>query len=145
MLTTAIHATGIAFMAFATVSIRVRMESRNRLSLRHVFAIIIGVVGLLLAALYEIEVALWAAAYWWFGTLNSPEEAILYFVDSIGARGASGFLLECHWRTMAHWRRRTACTVWHQNGLQFIVMQAYWALVIRPHCVKIWYSCGLMA
>jgi hypothetical protein len=50
----------------------------------------IGVVRLLLAALYEIEAALRAAAYWWFGTLNSPEEAILYSVDSIGARGASG-------------------------------------------------------
>jgi hypothetical protein len=32
--TMAIHATGIAFMAFATVRMRVRMESVNRLSVR---------------------------------------------------------------------------------------------------------------
>jgi hypothetical protein len=36
----------------------------------------IGVVRLLLAALYEIEAALRATAYLWLGTLNSPEEAI---------------------------------------------------------------------
>ena len=66
-LTMAIHATAIAFMAFAIVRIRVRMESLNRLRLHHVFAImigLIGVVGLLLAALHGIEAALWAAAYW---------------------------------------------------------------------------------
>lgn len=104
-------------MAFATVSVRVRMESRNRLSWRHVFAIMIGVVGLLLAALYEIEAALWAAAYWWFATLNSPEEAILYFVDSIRTRGPSGFMVECHWQTMASLEATDGSTVWHQNGL----------------------------
>jgi hypothetical protein len=63
-LTMAIHATSIAFMAFAAVSIRIRMESLNRLVLRHVFAImigLIGVVGLLLAALYGMEAALWVS------------------------------------------------------------------------------------
>ncbi len=40
------------------------MESLNRLVLRHVFAImigLIGVVGLLLAALYGMEAALWVS------------------------------------------------------------------------------------
>jgi hypothetical protein len=50
----------LAFLAFATASIRVRIENLNRLSLRHVLAIQIGVidvVGLLLAALRGIEAA----------------------------------------------------------------------------------------
>src|SRR5215472_12614033 len=84
--TMAIHGTGIAFMAFATMRIRVRVESLDRPSLRHVLAIIIGligVVGLLLAALHGMEAALWAAAYWWLGAVNLPGEAILYSVDSI--------------------------------------------------------------
>ena len=88
-LTMAIHATGIALMAFATVRIRVRMESLNRLSLHHVFAImigLIGVVGLLLAGLHGIEAAVWATAYWWLGALDSPGEAILYSVDSMSTR-----------------------------------------------------------
>jgi hypothetical protein len=79
------------------------MESRNHLSLRHAIAIVIGligVVGLLLAVLHGIEAALWAAAYWWLGALNSPGEAILYSVDSISTRGASGLMLEHHWRMM---------------------------------------------
>jgi hypothetical protein len=50
--TIAIYTTGMAFVAFATERIRVRLESLNRLSLRRVFAIVIGligVVGLILA------------------------------------------------------------------------------------------------
>jgi len=70
--TMAIHATGIAFMAFTTVRIRDRMESLSRLRLRHWLATVvalIGVVGLLLAALHGIEAAVWAAAYWWLGAI----------------------------------------------------------------------------
>jgi hypothetical protein len=66
-LTMAIHTTGIAFLALATERIRVRLESVNRLNLRRVFAIVIGlmgVVGLLLAAPNGTEAALRAAAYW---------------------------------------------------------------------------------
>ena len=103
VLTIAIHATGIAFLAFATERIRVRLESLNRLSLRRVFGIVIGligVVGLLLAALHGTEAALWAAAYWWLGAFNSPGKATLYSVDSISTRGASGIMLERHWRMM---------------------------------------------
>ena len=71
--------------------------------MHHVFAIMIGliaVVGLLLAALHGMEAALWAAAYWWLGAINLPGEAILYSVDSISTRGASGLMLERHWRTL---------------------------------------------
>src|SRR5215471_9572610 len=103
VLTIAIHTTGVIFMAFATVRIRVRLESVDRTELRHVFAINIGliaVVGLLLAALHGIEAAVWAAAYWWLGALNSPVEALLYSVDSMSTRGASGLVLEHHWRMM---------------------------------------------
>jgi len=79
-LTMAMHATGVIFMALAGVSIRARIESQNHLTLRRVAAIqigLIGTVGLLLAALHGVEAALWAAAYWWLGALNSPADAIL--------------------------------------------------------------------
>ena len=72
VLTIAIHTTGVIFMTFATVRIRVRLESGNRLELRHVFAINIGLiamVGLFLAALHGIEAAVWAGAYWWLAQL----------------------------------------------------------------------------
>ena len=58
-----------------------------------------GVVGLLLAVLHGIEAGFWAAAYWWLDALASPEEAVLYSLDSITTRGASGLTLPQHWRS----------------------------------------------
>ena len=64
-LTIATHVAGMLLVALTGVSIRARIESRNRLTLRHMAAIqigVIGAVGLLLAALHGLEAALWAAA-----------------------------------------------------------------------------------
>jgi hypothetical protein len=58
------------------------------------------VIGLLLAALHGIESGIWAAAYLWLGALDSPIDALLYSVDSMSTRGASGLALEQHWRMM---------------------------------------------
>jgi len=119
------------------VRIRVRMESVNRFSLHHVFAIMIGliaVVGLLLAALHGMEAALWAAAYWWLGAINLPGEAILYSVDSISTRGASGLMLERHWRTMGALEAADGMLLFGiSTAYIFTVMQAGWGLMIRPH------------
>jgi hypothetical protein len=101
-LTIAIHATSVTFMVFVLHSFRVRLESRS-LTLTRVFAIVIGTItamGLLLAALHMIEAAIWAAAYLWLGALGSLETAILYSVDSIVTRGASGLTLQSHRQMM---------------------------------------------
>ena len=58
---------------------------------------VVGGVGLLLAVLHGIEAAIWAAAYVWLGALNFPKDAILYSLDSMTTRGASGLMLEQHW------------------------------------------------
>jgi hypothetical protein len=50
----------------------------------------ITTLGLMLAPLHATEAAIWAAAYLWLGALGSPEAAILYSVDSMATRGASG-------------------------------------------------------
>ena len=57
-------------------------------------------MGLLLAALHGIEAALWAAVYLWLGALGSPETAILYSLDSMATRGASGSMLQAHWQML---------------------------------------------
>ena len=104
--------------------------------MHHVFAIMIGliaVVGLLLAALHGMEAALWAAAYWWLGAVNLPGEAILYSVDSISTRGASGLMLEHHWRMMAALEAADGMLLFGiSTAYIFTVMQAYWGLMIRP-------------
>jgi hypothetical protein len=99
---------------------------------------LIGVVGLLLAALHAIEAAFWAAAYWWLGALNSPGEAILYSIDSISTRGASGLILERHWRMMGALEAMDGMLLFGiSTAYVFTTMQAYWVLMTRPPGVKI--------
>jgi len=133
--TMALHATGIAFMAFATVSIRSWLAGENRIKLHHVFAILIaliGLVGLLLAALHGVEAALWAAAYWWLGALHSPAEALLYSVDSISTRGASGLILDHHWRMIGALEAVDGMLLFGiSTAYIFTVMQDYWSLMAR--------------
>jgi hypothetical protein len=97
-----IHSIGITFLAMVLWWISRFLET-DRLRTHHLFAILVGLigaVGLLLAALHGIEAALWAAAYLWVGALASPSDAILYSIDSMSTRGASGLILERGWRLM---------------------------------------------
>ena len=136
-LTIAMHGAGVISMALVGVSIRARIESRNHLTLRHVAAIQIGLiaaVGLLLAALHGMEAALWAAAYWWLGALNSPSDAILYSVDSMSTRGASGLTLEPHWRLIGALEAMDGMLLFGiSTAYIFAIMQAYWSLMTRRH------------
>jgi hypothetical protein len=136
-LTIAIHAMGLSFMAIGLLSIRVRTESRS-LSLRRAFAIAIGMIsaiGLLLAVLHGIEAAFWAAAYLWLNALASPEAAILYSVDSMSTRGASGLMLEQHWRMMGALEAFDGMLLFGiSTAFIFAVMQVFWPiLVTRRH------------
>jgi hypothetical protein len=95
---------------------------------------LIAVVGLLLAALHGMEATVWAAAYWWLGAVNLPGEAILYSVDSISTRGASGLMLEPHWRMMGALEATDGILLFGiSTAYIFTVMQAYWGFMIRPH------------
>jgi len=93
---------------------------------------LIAVVGLLLAALHGIEAALWAAAYWWLGALSSATDAILYSVDSMSTRGASGLVLEPHWRMMVALEATDGMLLFGiSTAYIFAVMQDYWSLMTR--------------
>ena len=101
-----------------------------------VFAIVIGAIttmGLLLAALHMIEAAIWAAAYLWLGALGSPEAAILYSVDSIATRGASGLMLQPHWQMMGALEAANGVLLFGiSTAFIFTVMQFYYQpLVFR--------------
>jgi hypothetical protein len=128
-LTIAIHATGVTFMVAVLHSIRVRLEIRG-LRLPYLIAIVIGDVtamGLLLAALHGIEAALWAAAYLWLGALGSPETAILYSLDSMATRGASGFMLQPHWQMLGALEAADGMLLFGiSTAFIFTVMQFYY-------------------
>jgi hypothetical protein len=128
-LTIAIHATGVTFMVAVLHSIRVRLEIRG-LRLPYLIAIVIGDVtamGLLLAALHGIEAALWAAVYLWLGALGSPETAILYSLDSMATRGASGFMLQPHWQMLGALEAADGMLLFGiSTAFIFTVMQFYY-------------------
>ena len=131
-LTIAIHATGVVMMAIVGLGIRARLEIRN-LGLRHVILIVtggVGAVGLLLAVLHGIEAAIWAAAYVWLGALDSPKDAILYSLDSMTTRGASGLMLEPHWQMMGALEAADGMLLFGiSTAYLFAVMQVYWPVL----------------
>jgi hypothetical protein len=135
-LTIAIHAAGVATMALVLVDVHHRIASRH-LGLKHVFAILIGLigaVGLLLAVLHGIEAGFWAAAYCRLGALGSLQDAILYSVDSITTRGASGLALQPHWSLMGALEATDGMLLFGiSTAFVFAVMQAYWPILTEAH------------
>lgn len=134
-LTIAIHATGVTFMVTIMHDFRVRLEIRSR-RLSHVTAIVIcsiTAVGLLLAALHAIEVALWAAVYLWLGALASPDTAILYSLDSMATRGVSGSMLQPRWQMLGALEAADGMLLFGiSTAFIFTVMQLYYQrLVLR--------------
>ena len=131
-LTIAIHAMGVVIMALVGLEIRVRQENQN-LGLRDVILIVIGgvgAVGLLLAVLHGIEAAIWAAAYVWLGALASLRDAMLYSLDSMTTRGASGLMLEPHWRMMGALESADGMLLFGiSTAYIFAVMQVYWPVL----------------
>jgi hypothetical protein len=131
-LTIAIHATGVVIMSFVGFGIRARLETR-KLGLWRVIPLVIGIVGavgLLLAVLHGIEAAIWAAAYVWLGALDSPQDAILYSIDSMTTRGASGLTLQQHWQIMGALEAAGGMLLFGiSTAYIFAVMQVYWPML----------------
>ena len=131
-LTIAIHAIGVVIMSFLGFGIKVRLETRKFDSWRVIPPIIgiIAAVGLLLVLLHGIEAAIWAAAYVWLGALDSPNDAILYSVDSMTTRGASGLTLQQHWRMMGALESANGLLLFGiSTAYIFAVMQIYWPML----------------
>jgi hypothetical protein len=117
-------------------SMRIRLESRN-LDFAHLLAVVIGAItgmGLLLAVLHGFEAALWAAAYFWLGALGSPEASILYSVDAMSTRGASGLALQPHWQMMGALEAVNGMLLFGiSTAFIFTVMQFYYQHLVFRH------------
>ena len=136
VLTIAIHAIGVVVLALVSLRIRAHLANR-RLGPRYVIPIVIGLVaaaGLLLAVLHGMEAAIWAAAYVWLGAIDSPLDAILYSVDSMSTRGASGLTLHGHWRMMGALEAVDGMLLFGiSTAYIFALMQSYWPMLSRRH------------
>src|SRR6516225_9103245 len=131
VLTMAIHAAAVVTMAFTGLSLRARLETRS-LNLWNLIAIqicVIGVIGLLLAVLHGIECGIWAAAYLWLGALDSPIDALLYSVDAMSTRGASGLTLQRPWQMMGALEAVNGMLLFGiSTAYVFAVMQVCWTM-----------------
>jgi len=138
-LTVAIHATAVVMMAFVMVRIRVRLEARgfNLWYLLAILIFIIVVIALLLAVLHGIECGIWAAAYLWLGALDSPIDALLYSIDSMSTRGASGLTLQRHWRIMGALEAVDGMLLFGVSAAYiFAVMQVFWSMLAHMSARK---------
>jgi hypothetical protein len=131
-LTIAIHVMGVVMMAVAGLRFRLWLETRN-LGFRHVILTAIsgiGAVGLLLAVLHGIEAAIWATAYVWLGALDWLNDAVLYSLDSMTTRGASGLTLEPHWQLMGALEAANGMLLFGiSTAFIFAEMQVYWSML----------------
>ncbi|QQS11854.1 MAG: hypothetical protein IPK81_20285 [Rhodospirillales bacterium] len=133
-LTIGIHAVGVVLSALAFAGIRRRLADRH-LPPRRAIPILISLVsaaGLLLAVLHGLEAGIWAAAYIWLGAIASPSEAILYSIDSMSTRGASGVALEAHWRMMGALESVNGMLLFGiSTAYIFTILQTSWRILAR--------------
>lgn len=94
-ITIAIHVAGVVLVVVAIERVRV-------LAQRNAAGVIVAIVGvaLWLAFLHAAESMVWAAAYLRLGAFSSPADAVLYSLDSMTTRGASGLVPVSGWRMM---------------------------------------------
>ena len=79
-----------------------------------------------LALLHGIEAALWAEAYLLLGALDTPAEAMLFSIDSMTTRGASGLTLHQHWQEMGALEGVAGVLMFGvSTAYMFFVMQLY--------------------
>jgi hypothetical protein len=134
VVTVAIHAIALVVMAFFAMKIRVRQEARNLSSwnLIVILVCVIGAIGLLLTVLHGLECAIWAAAYLWLGALDSPLDALLFSVDSMTTRGASGLTLQRNWQMMGALEAVDGMLLFGvSTAYIFAVLQGYWAMLAQ--------------
>ena len=131
-LTMASHAAAVVTMGIVAVKIRLRLETRSFV-LWHLIPImtcIVGVMGLLLAVVLVIECGIWAVAYLWLGALDSPTDALLFSIDSMSTRGASGLTLQRHWQLMGALESVNGMLLFGlSTAWLFTVAQGYWLMI----------------
>jgi hypothetical protein len=129
VLTTAIHSLGIVLLSLAGVRVHgfLRRQPLHFWRAVMILTMLIGAIGLSLAVLHGLEAALWAAAYLWQGALDTFDQAILFSIDSMTTRGASGMELHQHWQIMGALEAVAGMLMFGiSTAYMFYVLLLYW-------------------
>ena len=131
-LTIAIHAIGLTHIALLLRWFRRRIDIahlRPR-SLVWVARLTLAATGAALAFLHATEAAIWALAYYWIGALPTMTDAVLYSIDSMTTRGASGLVLAEEWRLMGALEASDGMLLFGiSTAFLFAMLQHTWTLL----------------
>ena len=130
--TTAVHSFGIVLLALIGERIRDYLRRRGPHFWDAIGFLMIGVavMALSLAVLHGVEAALWAGAYLSLGALDTAAEAMLFSVDSMTTRGASGLTLHQHWQVMGALEAVAGMLMFGiSTAYMFFVMQINWSAI----------------
>jgi hypothetical protein len=97
--TIAMHVSCVVLVALGLRKLQLRKTHRNHAFI-HTTAGAISVivfVAWLLAIVHAFECVIWASVYLHLGAIDAPAVAMLYSVDSLTTRGASGLVLAQRW------------------------------------------------
>jgi len=131
-LTLVIHAMAVVMMGIMALKIRFRLEARgcDLWNLILIMICIVAVIGLLLTVTLVIECGIWAVAYLWLGALDSPLDALLFSIDAMSTRGASGLTLQPHWQLMGALEAVNGMLLFGiSTAWLFTVGQAFWSMI----------------
>ncbi|MGE0420142.1 MAG: hypothetical protein AB7O80_25330 [Acetobacteraceae bacterium] len=132
-ITIAMHAIGLVFLArvlqiFRDVIMPYRFRRRAN---AWVAVMLVGLSGAALAMLHAAEAAVWAIAYMLVGAMENPSDAILYSIDSMTTRGASGLQLQQQWRLMGALESADGMLLFGiSTAFLFAIMQHVWPVVL---------------
>ena len=129
VLTTSIHSFGIVVQALVGVRVHVFLRRQPLHFWRAVMILtmLIAAIGLSLAVLHGIEVALWAVAFLWLGALDTFAQAMLFSIDSMTTRGATGLELHQYWQLMGALEAVAGMLMFGiSTAYMFYVMLLYW-------------------
>ena len=133
-LTIMMHAAGVVLIALVLERMRPWLMPAKRVlrvSTLVAICLIVG-VALSLVILHGIECIAWAVAYVRLGAISSHADALLYSVDSMTTRGASGLMLERQWRMMGASESGDGMLLFGvSTAFLFYLMQRMWAAELR--------------
>jgi hypothetical protein len=101
-ITLAVHFVAVVMLATALSRVGLRIQRRppNPSTLMAMVIVTACTLGWMLAVVHGFEASIWAIAYMRLGAATSFGDAMLYSLDSMTARGASGLQLERHWKML---------------------------------------------
>lgn len=131
-LTIAMHAIGLTHIALLLRWFRRRIDIAHMrpLSVVWLARLTLAATGAALAFLHATEAAVWAIAYYYIGALPTLTDSILYSIDSMATRGASGLVLAEEWRLMGALEASDGVLLFGiSTAFLFAVLQQTWTLL----------------